>query len=82
MKKRTRSIFEELTLYSNNENNQYLIESKSLNLIESAINILDKIEQDYPVQSEELRRKFVNSIRTKDSSKFKRAFSKLCKKTP
>jgi hypothetical protein len=82
MKKRTRSIFEELTLYSNNENNQYLIESKSLNLIESAINILDKIEQDYPDQSEELRRKFVNSIRTKDSSKFKRAFSKLCKKTP
>lgn len=80
MKKRTRSIFEELTLYSNKENNNHLIETTSLNIIESAINILSKIEEDHPDQAENLQRKFVNAIRTKDPSKFKRSFNRAIKR--
>jgi len=77
MKKRTRSILEELNnLHS--RDNDLLIESTANNIIESAINLLSRIHSEYDSQTaSDLERKFLNSIRTGDSKKFKRSIQKI-----
>jgi hypothetical protein len=74
MQKKTRSILEELdTLYVERDR-RLLIENRASNLIESAIRLLEQIESEYsPEQAENLTRKLLNAIRTRDSSKFSRS---------
>jgi hypothetical protein len=47
MKKRTRSILEELNNLGRNKDNNYLIEATASNLIESSINLLNRINEVY-----------------------------------
>lgn len=78
MKKRTRSILEELNSISRNENKDLLIENTAMNLIESSINLLNKINQNYDtVTASELERRFINSIKSGDSRKFKRSIQRI-----
>jgi hypothetical protein len=74
MQKKTRSILEELdTLYVERDR-RLLIENRASNLIESAIRLLEQIESEYsPEQAENLTRKLLNAIRTRDSGKFSRS---------
>jgi hypothetical protein len=74
MQKKTRSILEELdTLYVERDR-RLLIENRASNLIDSAIRLLEQIESEYsPEQAENLTRKLLNAIRTKDSGKFSRS---------
>jgi hypothetical protein len=74
MQKKTRSILEELdTLYVERDR-RLLIENRASNLIDSAIRLLEQIESEYsPEQAENLTRKLLNAIRTRDSSKFSRS---------
>jgi hypothetical protein len=74
MQKKTRSILEELdTLYVERDR-RLLIENRASNIIESAIRLLEQIETEYsPEQAENLSRKLLNAIRTKDSGKFSRS---------
>tara|TARA_B100001109_G_C18666788_1_gene382185 strand:- start:99 stop:278 length:180 start_codon:yes stop_codon:yes gene_type:complete len=47
-------------------------------LIESAINLLNRISESYdPEVSQELERRFINSIRSGDPRKFKRGVDKI-----
>lgn len=78
MKKRTRSILEELSSLGNQRNTELLIENRGQNLIESAINLLALIKQNFnEEESSELERRFLNSIRTGDARKFKRGVHKV-----
>lgn len=78
MKKTTRSILQELSDLSVNRNKDLVIESRGTNLIESAINLLALIREQYDVEAAaELERRFINSIRTAEPAKFKRGIKRL-----
>ena len=78
MKKRTRSILEELNNLGMAKDNDHLIESSASNIIESAINLLNRISEQYDdVTANELERRFINSIKSGDPKKFKRSMGKI-----
>ena len=78
MKKRTRSILEELNNLGRAQNNDHLIETTANNIIESAINLLNRIGNTYDENTAgELERRFLNSIKSGDPRKFKRGIQKV-----
>jgi len=78
MKKHTRSILEELNNLHPNRDNDFLIESSANNILESAINLMNRINRTYdPQTAGELERRFINSIKSGDPRKFKRGMQKI-----
>ena len=78
MKKATRSILEELNNLNFNRNKEHLIETTGVNLVESAINLFEQMSEHYtPEEALELERRFVNSVKSGDSRKFKRGIHKI-----
>ena len=78
MKKTTRSILQELSDLRVNRNKDLVIESRGSNLIESAINLLALIREQYDLETAaELERRFINAIRTAEPAKFKRGVKKI-----
>lgn len=78
MHKKTRSILEELdTIYTEkyaDRDRRYIIESRADSVIASAVRLVEQIEAAYPPdQAENLVRKLLNAIRTKDAGKFTRS---------
>ena len=81
MQKKTKSILEELdTLYEEKyaeRDRRYIIESRASNVITSAVRLIEQIEAEFPSdQADNLTRKLLNAIRTKDSGKFSRSVRK------
>lgn len=78
MKKKTRSILEELSNLGNNKNTDELIETRGNNLIESAVNLINLVRNEYNEETAlDLEKRFVNAIRTQDPRKFKRGIKKV-----
>ena len=78
MKKHTRSILEELNSVHGTRDNERLIESTSNNIIESSINLLSRIHEQFDMETaSELERRFINSIRSGDPRKFRRSINKI-----
>ena len=78
MKKRTRSILEELNHLGVTKDTDRMIEQSASNLIESAINLLDRIQSTYDeTTASELERRFINSIKGGDVRKFRRAMTRI-----
>lgn len=78
MKKGTRSILQELNSMHRQRNNDLAIESSASNIIESAINLLNRISQNYDAETAgELERRFLNSIKSGDPRKFRRGMQKV-----
>lgn len=78
MRKHTRSILEELNNLDRSKSNDHLIETTGSNIIESAINLLNKISKTYDADTAgELERRFLNSIKSGDPRKFKRGIQKV-----
>lgn len=78
MRKRTRSILEELNSLHVARHGDEFIQSTGMNIIESAINLLGKIQENYDEKTAlELERRFLNSIRTGNSKKFKTGIDKI-----
>jgi len=78
MKKRTRSILEELNNLGMSEHQDHLIEMTANNLIESSINFLNRLSTEYDsATASELERRFLNSIKSGDPRKFKRSIHKV-----
>ncbi len=72
MRKKTRSILQELTNVATTRDRKHLIESRGESLIESAINIIEEIYRNYdPETSADLERRFINSIRNRDTKRFR-----------
>ena len=78
MKKRTRSILEELNSVHGRRDPDRSIDTTANNIIESSINLLTRIHETYDMETaSELERRFLNSIRTGDPRKFKRSMQKI-----
>ena len=78
MKPKTRSILEELESMHYARDSRYVIETRAENIIASAINLIDLMESTYTAEEvEDLTRKLLNSIKQKDSLKFKRSLGRI-----
>jgi len=78
MRKSTRSILQGLSDLGLNRDTELVIESRGSNLIQSAINLLDMIRETYDVETAaELERRFINSIKASDPTKFKRGIKRI-----
>lgn len=78
MKRATRSLLEELNSISVKKDSEAVIESRAAHVIDSAINLLQLIKENYPPdQAYELERRLINSIKGGDSAKFTRSIRKL-----
>ena len=78
MKKKTRSILEELNELGRNHGNDRLIETTANNLIESSINLINRIGSTYDEDTAgDLERRFINAIKSGDPRKFKRGMKKV-----
>lgn len=78
MRKSTRSILQELSNIGLSRDTELVIESRGSNIIQSAINLLDMIRENYDIETAaELERRFINSIRSGDGAKFKRGIKRI-----
>jgi len=78
MKKRTRSILEELSNLHRVDRTDEFVSTTGVNIIESAINLMTKIQSTYDEETaRDLERRFINSIRAQSSKKFKVGVDKI-----
>lgn len=78
MRKSTRTILQELSDIGISRDTDLIIESRGSNIIQSAINLLDLIRENYDLETAtELERRFINSIKGNDPNKFKRGIKKI-----
>jgi hypothetical protein len=78
LKRTTKSLLEELNTISYKKNSEAIVESRAAHVINSAINLLAIIKESFPPeQAYELERRFINSIKSSDPSKFTRGIRKL-----
>jgi len=77
MQKKTRSLLEELESIGNNKDASYLIESRALNIITSAINLIELINRHYDKNTAELlEKKLLSSIKGRDQTRFSKSIRK------
>lgn len=78
MRKSTRSILQELSDIGLSRDTDLVVESRGSNIIQSAINLLSLIRENYDIETAaELERRFINSIKASDPTKFKRGIKKI-----
>lgn len=71
MRKRTRSILEELSNLRVEERGDDFIQTTGTNIIDSAVNLLEQIHKLYDTeQAIDLERRLINSIKAGSSKKF------------
>jgi hypothetical protein len=74
MQKKTRSLLEELDSLYVERDRRLLIENRANSLIQTAIRLLEEIDQEYTAdQAENLTRKLLNAIRNREPEKFVRS---------
>lgn len=78
MKLRTRSILQELNEIAEVRNKDGLYESRAVNIINSAINLVETLKSHYgPEEADELERRLINAIKGQDPAKFTRGIRKI-----
>ena len=78
MKKKTRSILEEINAMSPKRDKKQIVESNAEQVIVTAINLIELINESFDVETAaDLNKRLINSIRTKDPKKFARGISKV-----
>jgi hypothetical protein len=78
LKRATKSLLEELNSVALKKDSEAIIESRAAHVINSAINLLTTIKENFPPeQAYELERRFLNSIKGGDPAKFTRGIRKL-----
>ncbi len=74
MKPRTKSLLESLVELSPNQDRSLIIESRGNNLIASAIQLLDLIQEHYgEPAAQDLEKRLLSSIKNRNNGKFVRA---------
>jgi hypothetical protein len=77
MNKGTKSLLQELEELSNNRDLNHIIESRGVNVISSAINLLNLIEKNFDEEHYRIfERKLLNAIKNRDTTKFTRSVRK------
>lgn len=78
MKKNTRSILEEINAMSPKRDKRQVVESNALHVMQTAINLIEMIDKSFPPDvAEDLQKRLINSIRTKDPKKFIRGIQRV-----
>lgn len=78
MKLRTRSILQELNEIAEVRHKDAIFESRAVNIINSAINLLESLHKNYDAEhADELERRFINAIKGQDTAKFTRGIRKI-----
>lgn len=78
MQKKTRSLLEELNEFAAKKDKEVALESRATHIIDSAINLISHIRENFdPETAYELERRFINSIKGADPSKFSRGVRKI-----
>jgi hypothetical protein len=78
MRKTTRSILQEINDIGLGRDPDLVVESRGSNIIQSAINLLDMIRENYDAEiAAELERRFLSSIKNNDINKFKRGIKRI-----
>ena len=80
--RKSRSILEELNQISVDRDRHHVVENRGEHVIRSAINLIEQIEKHYDADvAKDLTNRLINSIRSKDSSKFGRGVRKAIKES-
>ena len=78
MRKKTRSILHELNSMIVEKDRQHVLESRTTNVIESAINLINEMHKHYDeTVAGDLERRLLNSIKHQDKTKFVRGIRKV-----
>jgi len=78
MQKKTRSILEELSSVRVNKEPENFVESRASHIIDSAINLINYIRENFDEQTAYLlEKKFNAAIKNLDSNKFSRGVSRV-----
>ncbi len=78
MQKNTKNILFELDQLLRHKDKTNLIESRANNIINSAINLINHIRENYDAeQAGELERRLLNAIKGQDPAKFSRGIRKM-----
>lgn len=78
MQKRTKSLLTELDELLIHKDKEHLLESRAVNVITGAINIIKFIKENYDDETAgDLERRLLNSIRHQDPNKFVRGIRKV-----
>ena len=78
MQKKTRSILEELSSVRVNKEPENFVESRASHIIDSAINLITYIRENFDEQTAYLlEKKFNAAIKNLDSNKFSRGVSRV-----
>jgi hypothetical protein len=78
VQRKTKSLLEELNEIAIKRDGELVVEARATHVINSAINLLTLIRENFdPVTAYELERRFINSIKGSDPSKFTRSIRKL-----
>lgn len=77
MQKRTKSLLEELEAIGNNRDINHVIESRAMNVITSAINLVELMGKHFDKDKAELlEKKLLSAIRSKDQKRFSKSLRK------
>ena len=78
MRKRTKSILEELDNMEAERDRVHVLENRGQNIIDSAIKLIQMIHENYDQETAaDLEKRLVNAIRTQDPRKFGRGVNKI-----
>lgn len=78
MKRQTKSILQELNSFAVKKDIELVIEGRALNIITSAINVLDMVRENFDAETAlDLERRLINSIRGSDPDKFRRGIRRI-----
>ena len=78
VKKRTRSILEEISRIDIHKDKEHFIEGKAENIIAGTENLINLINETYDEDTaRDLNKRLLNAIRTQDPKKFQRGIRKV-----
>ena len=78
MKRKTKSILEEINDLVPSKSRQEVINSRASHVLSSVINFLDSIHESYDrATAENLERKLLNAVRARDASKFTNSLKRV-----
>lgn len=78
MKRKTRSILEEINAMAPKRDTKHVVESNGQQVIQTAINLINLINESFDVETaSDLNKRLINAIRTKDPKKFARGIGKV-----
>lgn len=78
MKRKTRSILEEINSMSPRRDKKQIVEANAEQVIMTAINLIELIDETFDAETAaDLNKRLINSIKTKDLRKFKRGITRV-----